>query len=124
MPAGLFEKGNITRFKYVDDPIGGALPSGTVVYYNVSMRVQAEAPTQALLEQGLETPTIFNVIVQPGNLVIKHNDQLQVVSPIMSPFYGENFRVIGVQNSTMVDPRAFIVLTVRRIENTFPNNLQ
>ena len=123
-PAGLYLTCNIIRFAYTDDIVGGALPTGTVIYSNLLARIQAEPPTQALLEQGLETPTIFNALIAPGTLVIKHNDQLQVINPPMSPFYNEIFRVIGVQESTMVDPRAFGILTLRRIENTYPNVLQ
>lgn len=124
MTAGLYITCSIIRFNYTDDIVGGALPSGTVIYSNVSARIQAEQPTQALLEQGLETPTIFNAIVSPISMPIKHNDQLKVTAPAVSPFYNEIFRVIGVQQSTMADPRAFTILTLRRIENTFPNLLQ
>jgi hypothetical protein len=107
--------GQIIRFTTNDDVIGGALPSGTVVYYPVFARISGKEPTQALLEQGLETPEIFRITVTPGNLQIQENDQFHVVSPHISPYYNLTFRIIGVQHSSMLDPRSYQVLTLRRI---------
>lgn len=72
----------------------------------------------ALLEQGLETPTIFSVIVHPGTLVIEHNDELEVTAPIISKHYGKHFRVIGMSHTDVYadDTRGFVGLKVRRSE--------
>lgn len=124
MTAGLYLQSRIWRFSYPsDDKVGGALPSGTILYSNVSSRLEAVEPTQALLEQGLETPTIFHAVLA-GTLQIRHNDQLEVTGPVLSPYYNEKFRVIGVMHGSMIDPRAFTVVTVRRIEKAMDNIYQ
>lgn len=117
MTAGLNFTGRIWRFSYpVDDIVGGAVPTGTIVYPQVFARIQAQEPTLALLEQGIETPRIYEVILAPGNLDIRENDQFEVTGPNMSSFKNEKFRILGVQQATMLDPRGFMILTMRRIE--------
>lgn len=125
MTAGLFLRGRVWRFTYpTDDKIGGAVPSGTVVYDNVNARLEAVEPTMALLEQGLETPTIFTGLLSPGNLIIKHNDQFEVTGPAISPYVNEKFRVIGMSHASMIDARSFLVVTLRRIEEARTNAYQ
>lgn len=125
MSAGLYLTGKIWRFSYPsDDRVGGAVPTGTAVYSNVRARIEAEQPTLALMEQGLETPTIFTAVLQPGNLVLEHNDQFEVTAPAMSPHYGKKFRIISIQNSSMIDPRAFLIVSMRRFEEARIDALQ
>lgn len=126
MSAGLYLTGRIWRFTSNphDDEIGGANPSGTVIYSNIQARIEAEPPTLALLEQGLETPTIFVGLLTPGNLILNHNDQLEITSPILSPYVNERFRIIGIQPSSMIDSRSFIVVTLRRLVEAHSNALQ
>jgi len=126
MSAGLYLTGRIWRFtsNNNDDSVGGANPSGTIVYNNVYARIEAEQPTLALLEQGLETPTIFTGILSPGNIILHHNDQLEITSPALSPYINERFRIIGVQPSSMIDARSFIVVTLRRLVEAHTNALQ
>lgn len=108
---------DIIRYSYpVDDEVGGALPSGTVIYPHVEARIQATVPIPAYAIQGLETSKIMTAEVYPGTLNIQEYDQLQVVSPPNSPYYGWNFRIDTVQRSNMHpgDPRAYILLTLVR----------
>lgn len=126
MSAGLYLTGKVWRFvaNPNDDQVGGANPSGTVVYDTVSARIETEQPTLALLEQGLETPIIFVGILSPGTLILKHNDQFEVTAPQLSPYVNQKFRIIGIQQSSMIDPRAFIVVTMRRLEEAHQNVYQ
>ncbi len=124
MPAGLNLLLNVVRITDgPDDIIGGAQPSGTVLYSNVPGRISARRPTQVILEQGLEVKEIFTGVLTPGNLVLKNNDQVQVTWPQTSPYYGLLFRCIGVQHSSMTDSRGFLVVALRRIEQANSNVL-
>lgn len=126
MTAGLYLQGRVWRFTASsnDDSVGGAVPTGTVLYTPVFARLHSEKPTQALLEQGLVTPEIFRATIFPPTMVLQHNDQLEITNPITSIHYGKKFVIIGVQYSSMDDPRRFISVTMRRHEIATENNLQ
>lgn len=131
MPAGVNLKGRIWRLTAnpYDDSVGGAVPSGTTLYEPIFARIKAEKPTLALLEQGLETPTIFTgqfsyPVLTTGSFDFQHNDQYEVTDPPISPFYGWKFRIIGVQNTSHNDPRHFVTCTLRRTVTANSNDLQ
>lgn len=125
MTAGLNLLCNVVRITdQPDDIVGGAQPSGTVQYANVPGRISARRPTQVILEQGLMVKEIFTCVLTPGSLVVNDNDQVQVVYPPTSPYYGLYFRVIGVQHSSMTDSRGYLVLNLRRIEQAPSNVVQ
>lgn len=109
-----------------DDDIGGARPSGTIVYDNVPARIQSLKPTQVLLEQGLELPRMFNIVVRPATMNIKHNQQVEFILPVNSKFYGLKFRIVGLQETSMhpSNSRDFILLTVKRTESALSNDYQ
>lgn len=111
-----------------DDNIGGAQPSGTVTYPQVYGRITARKPTQALLEQGLETPTIFTVIMEPPDnrveMDLANNDQFEVIVPQTSFYYGKRFVIIGIRHSSMTDIRGYYVVIARRFEKAHSNLLQ
>lgn len=111
-----------------DDNVGGAMPSGTVLYPHVYGRIATRKPTQALLEQGLETPTLFTVIVVPPNGVVnmdvEPNDQFEVIAPATSFYSGRRFVIIGVRHSSMTDNRSYLVLIARRFEKAHSKFLQ
>lgn len=116
-PAGLNLQLQVIRITdQADDSIGGAQPSGTVIYPIAYGRFQARKPTQAILEQGLVAIAIFTAVISPGNMDIHFNDQILVTGPTQSPYYNERFVVIGRQGSGMTDIRRFIILTLRRVE--------
>lgn len=125
MTAGLYLQGRIWRFTYPsDDNVGGAVPSGTILYTPVYARIKSLEPTQALLEQGLETPEMFRAALFPGAMMLEHNDQFEVTYPPISSYYGKRFVIIGIQNSSMEDPRKYLLVTLRRIEKAHDNLLQ
>jgi hypothetical protein len=127
MPAGLNQVCRLIRFSYLsDDQVGGAVPSGTILHENLFIRIRSEEPTLALLEQGLQTPTIYTGLLFAGNISIEQNDQVEVVAPMGSWFYGKKFRVIGVQRSSNhpAQDRNQIRVTLRRYEESHSNDLQ
>lgn len=127
MPAGLNQVCRLIRFSYPsDDTVGGAVPSGTVLYSNLDVRISAQKPTQALLEQGLQVPTLYHAMIFEGNIAIEINDQIEVTNPPMGWFYGKKFRVIGLQRSSNhpYQDRNQIKLILKRWEASHSNDLQ
>ena len=127
MPAGLNQVCQLLRFSNPqDDSVGGAVPSGTILYQNLDIRIKSEQPTLVLLEQGLQTPTIYTAMLHEGNIEIEHNDQVLITAPPMGFFYGKKFRVIGIQRSSNhpFQDRNAIRLRLRRWEESHSNDLQ
>lgn len=125
MTAGLLHKGQVIRFSYpADDDQGGAVPSGTIIYNPVFLRIFTEKPTLALLEQGLETPELFSAIIEPGTIALHHNDQIQVTEPNISPYLGLKFVIVSIQTPSMLDVRKYVRVVMRRFEIAHNNNLQ
>ena len=114
MTAGLLSKGRIWRFSNeingvsTDDSQGGAVPTGTIIYTNVSARIFTEKPTLALLEQGLETPEMFQAILSPPTMILEHNDQYEELAPNISPFLNKKFVIISIQRPSQMDSRAYL----------------
>ena len=131
MTAGSNLKGRIWRLTASpnDDSVGGAVPTGTTLYEPIFGRFSAEKPTLALLEQGLETPTIFNATLSyprltTGTFDIEHNDQYEVTYPPSSPFYNKKYVIIGIRNTSFNDGRHYVQCTLRRLVTANSNNLQ
>ena len=99
-----------------DDIVGGAVPSGTVVYENVQGRIQSATPIPAFAMQGVETNKIYIGTFFPGTLIIEEYDECEVTSPLNSPHYGKRYRIDTVQTSSMHpgDPRSQLILTMVR----------
>jgi hypothetical protein len=83
--AGLNLKGRVWRFTSSnDDSVGGARPTGTIMFEPVWSRIRSEKPTLALLEQGLETPELFTATLSytaysaTGSFDVQHNDQYEI----------------------------------------------
>lgn len=120
MPAGHVRICRLIHFSYPqDDAVGGSVPSGTVAYENLIIRMKAEKPTTALLEQGVDVQPIFSALLFPGNIVIEHNDQIEILKPDYGWYAGKKFRVIGVQRDSENpwDERNQIRLTLKRWES-------
>lgn len=125
MTAGLLHTGHIIRFSYpADDDQGGALPTGTVSYSPVFARIFTEKPTLALLEQGLETAELYSAILEPGDMLLNHNDQFQVTAPNISPYLNEKFVIVSIQSPSMLDNRRYLRVVMRRFEIAHSNDLQ
>lgn len=131
MTAGLNLKGRIWRLiaNPYDDSVGGAVPSGTILYEPIFARIFAERPTLALLEQGLEVPTIFRgqlsyPVLTTGTFNIQPNDQLEITFPPISPYYQKKFVLIGIQPPSFEDGRHYVQVNLRRLVIANSNNLQ
>jgi hypothetical protein len=127
MPAGINRIAELITFSYPsDDIVGGAQPSGTVLYQNLNVRIKSEEPVMALIQQGVQTPTIYTALVFPGNITVRHNDQIHFTAPVNDWFYDKKFRVIGVQRSSNhpnLDSNQ-IRITLKRFEESHSNDLQ
>lgn len=114
--------GDLWEYTYpVDDSVGGALPSGTVVYTGFRMRLGTLKPTEALLEQGLESVGNFTAHIIPFTVPVKHNNEIEVTAPVNSPHYGNRFRIVGEPQRTSMspsDPRGYLIVHVKRVEKS------
>lgn len=125
MSAGLNSKGRIWRFTYSDDDQGGALPSGTVLYDQVYARISEKKSTQVLLEQGLETPSIYEAIFEPGNMQLESNYVYEDFYYPASHYYLKKFVIIGVHLPSLNDVgRKYVGAQLRRFDVAHSNNLQ
>jgi len=102
-----------------DDDVGGAQPSGTVLYTSIQGRFQAQPASQLLLQQGLETERTYTAWLIPGTLNVRERDELELVEPFDHHYHGDRFRIIRVQYSdhNPRDPRNYIlVYMIRSVE--------
>jgi len=119
MTAGLNCRFNVWRISTpTDDNVGGAVVTGTVVYYYIQARLHSVPSQQILLQQGLETEETFTAIVVPGNLDIRERDEIEDVAPYNSYYYGKRFRVTGSRHTDFApdERRSYITLNLRRSE--------
>jgi hypothetical protein len=99
-----------------DDSVGGARVSGTAIHDYVRARIEANPEEQILVQQGLETPRTFNALIVPGTLDIRERDELEIVKPVDHVYYGQRFRIIGIQFSSMdgSNPNNYARLSLNR----------
>lgn len=121
MVAGLNIHFRVWRIDYgTDDAVGGAMVTGSISYEHLIGRLQANPPSQLLLQQGLETVRTFNLMVRPGTLDIDERDEVEVVYPTPDdhPYYHKRFRVRGVQDTNFHprDERGYLLLSLTRSE--------
>lgn len=98
MTYGLNLQVNIWRMSQgTDDAVGGSLITGTVVYQNEQAAIFSRRPSQLSLEQGLEVPAIFDMTIRAHNVSLFERDEVEVVQPVGHPYYGQRFRIMGIQ---------------------------
>ena len=125
MTSGLLHTGRIWRITHNDDSVGGAVPTGTVVYQNVFARIYQEKPTMALLEQGLETPAMFSAILEKNeSMLLQNNDQYEVTAPNISPYLNQRFVIVSDPVSSMLDSRRYYRVIMRRFVIAHTNTWQ
>jgi len=116
---GLNLKVSIIQNSYQgDDESGGAVITGTVAYSNVAARLSARRPSQQSLEQGLEVDRIFDMIIVGQGLSINERDEVRVDLPTDSPYYLEEFRILGIQHDSRRPSRGHTEFTLSRIERS------
>jgi hypothetical protein len=107
-----------------DDDVGGAVITGSFVYTGVQGRMQADMPSQLLLQQGLETTRTFTATLFPGTLDVRERDEVIVSDPFDHVYHDKWFRVVGVQYSDFNprDPRNYLILSLVRSVFAHANN--
>lgn len=120
MLQSLNSKCSIYRDTTADDAIGGAVPTRSAVYTNIKCRVSSVRPTIFSREAGVETPKLYNVIIQqklpPAALEIREKDDFYLTSPANHELYRLYIQIDGVQIDSIHpnDPRRHIELTLSR----------
>lgn len=117
MTAGYNVRFNVVRIlQDIDDVVGGASITGSVVYYGVMGRFEKKAVEQVFVEQGLETERVFTAQLIPGTLDIKERDELELCAPQDHREWGHRFRVVDVSPSDFNprDPRNYLNLQLTR----------
>ena len=124
MVAGLNLIGKVIDYKYDlgegDDAVGGAQPSGTttVLQDNIQLRIAAAKPTQAILEQGVETDSLYTGFIGNHTVDILNNHEIEVTAPANSPYFGLRFRILGDPQRASVgasDSRGFLLVMMKRV---------
>lgn len=127
MTAGFVLAAKVWQFTDAYDDVGGATPSGTVVYENVSLRLQNAPNSLAMNIQGYETTKHFSAVVDHRlmNLVEKKH-YFEITSPPNHRYYGKMFRLISIQepNFHPADPRRYLVVNLERVDKTRGENYQ
>lgn len=102
-----------------DDDIGGAVPSGTMLYDNVEIRIQSNKPTQAIREQGILGIDTFVGMIRNYTLDVENNNELLITAPASSHYYNKRFRIMGDPQRTSTgatDSRNYLLVNLQRIE--------
>lgn len=117
----------IWHFIYIaDDAVGGAVPSGTVLYQHAHARIAPVAPTTPLLEQGVETNKLYRAIIDGRDIQIQEQDVVEITSPVIHFEYGKKYRALAVQRQSFApnDRRQYLIVTMSRIEQAHGNEYQ
>ena len=100
--------------------MGGAQPSGTIIYEGVQLRIENARNSLALNIQGFETSKYFSAILypRPDMQLSERKHFLQVTSPPNSRHYLKMFRIMNMQESNFhpSDPRRYLYLNLERSE--------
>jgi hypothetical protein len=119
MVAGLNIRIDVWQMSTVaDDDVGGAMITGTVLTQDLEARLSPRRPSQLMLEQGLETERIFDLIVAGHNVTVRERDEIEVVWPLDHPLYANRFRVVGVQYPSRRAKYGPLQFTLSRIERS------
>lgn len=94
MPAGTNCRVRVWRLvEYVDDDVGGAVPSGTVLHESLEARIDQDLTDSNYYQQGLETIKTFSGLIWGHQLRIIEQDLIEVISPPNHDYYGKFFKV-------------------------------
>lgn len=120
MPAGMNLLCQVWDYNYDDDDdIGGAVPSGTMLYDDVELRIAANRPTQAIREQGILGIDTYVGFLRNYTLDVENNNELLITAPSSSPYYNKRFRIMGDPQRTSTgatDGRGYILVNLQRVE--------
>ena len=119
MTAGLNVRIDVYRIdEDDDDEYGGAVVTGTILYEDVSARLQALKPDPLLMMQGLEVDSLFRLMARCSDRPYREYDEVEVVWPTQHKYYGERFRIIKVQEDALhpFDRRSFVEFTLSKMK--------
>jgi hypothetical protein len=115
--AGLNFSCQVWRFNYIDDSVGGAVPSGTMVYDNVQAR-RIERPSYKMLAgmQGLESERYELFELYPATIIVLENDEITITNPPNHWDYHQWFRVMQIKRVGFhpSDPRGYLFCSCKR----------
>lgn len=103
----------------VDDDVGGAQVTGTLIYTRIPGRLTEEEPELLVLQQGMETTKIFTVLLldrKPIGMDIRERDELELIAPYNHYYKEARFRVIGAPRTSIhpSDRRATLRMNATR----------
>lgn len=119
---------SIWSFTDIADEVGGNVPTGTIVWTGVQMRLQNAPNSLAMNIQGYETSKFFSAIVYPRpemNLVEKKH-YIQPTSPPNHRYYQKMFRIVSIQEPNVhpADPRRYLIVNLERSDTSHSENYQ
>jgi len=122
MVAGLNFRVDVLRFVDQDDDVGGASPSGTMVYHNAQgRRIDhlvhiRRIPQLEAQQQGLESGRFNLFELQPATMDVRENDEIRIINPPNNWDYLNYFRVISVMREgySPSDRRGILLCSCRR----------
>lgn len=119
---GLNTQVTFYQWQYIaDDPVGGATGTYAAFYANTPARISARRPSQQSLEAGLEVVRVFDMITRGQIEAIYEKDEVEVTAPAGSPYYGERFRITGLQHDSRRAGIGHTEWTLERIERSRGN---
>lgn len=128
MTAGFVLSGKVWEFTDSVDDVGGGEPSGTVVYENVSLRLQNSPNSLEMNIQGYETSKFFSATIQPrpGMNLVEKKHYFQPTSPPNHRYYLKMFRIVSIQepNFHPADKRRYLVVNLERSDIAHTENYQ
>ena len=128
MTAGFVITGKIWEFSDHKDEVGGSVPSGTVIYENVQLRLQNPRNSLEMNIQGYETSKFFSATIQPrsGMNLVEKKHYLEVTRPTNHRYFGKMFRLISINEPDFhpSDPRRYLVANFERSEPPHGENYQ
>lgn len=101
-----------------DDDSGGAVVVPSQVYTNIPARLSAARPSQQSLEAGLEVNRIFDMIITGQTLNVNERYRVRIDYPTDSPYYQEQFRIMGIQYDSRRPGAGHTEFTLSRIERS------
>lgn len=109
-----------------DDEVGGAVPSGTILYEHVHARKTYLRPTMPLLEQGVETSKMLQFSIDNRDVRVLEKDVLEITSPVIDRDYGKKYSAVSVIPSSFApnDRRFYLLVIGTRVERAHNNELQ
>lgn len=122
MVAGLNIKVTIWRMTMdADDVVGGAQVTGSAAYIDLAARITPRRPSTLLLQQGLETEKIYDMVVQghsPSAITLYERDEIEITWPLDHLHYADRFRILGVEPTGRRQRYGPLQCTLSRVERS------